>query len=108
MFTAFIAAALLSVTAPQLWSDYRKDPVAADARYLGKRLVVLGHIRAISPTYILYLDGGRGQTVGVTAVLATSEIHKGERLKVGAPIALTCTGMGAVFGEPIVLECLIQ
>lgn len=105
LLTLALLAPPRPVASTQLWADYRRDHVAADAKYRDKALLVSGAVRAVSATYTLYLEGGPGQVDGVTAVLRDSEIAKAGPVRVGQQLRLECVGAGVVFNEPVLLAC---
>jgi putative nucleic acid binding protein len=101
----------INVSTLQLWSDYQANEVAADERYKGKELAVVGVVESINKDFednaVLQL-GAQDESVSVEATLRESEKSKAAELNKGDPITLLCRGKGMPLGSPALSDCLIQ
>jgi hypothetical protein len=100
----------LPVTARQLFRDYRRNEVSADAKYKDKILAVTGTVGSINKgfTQQAYLVLSTGDFMSVNANLEDSETAKAARLSIGESVTVVCTGAGMVIGSPILHDCVIQ
>ena len=83
---------VMSVTATQLYSDYKGNQVAADEKYKGKTLEVSGTISTIGKDILdtMYVSLKTGDIIGaVQCMLEDSELEKAANLTQGQQITLT-------------------
>jgi hypothetical protein len=101
----------VNVSAPQLWSDYQANEVAADDKYKGKVLWVHGTTVKISKTItgsIVIKLATPDEFSVVNAYLQDSEDQKAATLLQGDQIIVLCRGSGMFIGVPVLSDCLIQ
>lgn len=96
-----------AVTASQLWVAYRQSEGVANKKYRDHRLTVTGRVFHVSATYDISLDGGPGQVNGVVAVPGAHQYEAASRLQIGQIATLECDGAGAIYGEPLLLNCKV-
>lgn len=99
------------VSAESLWSQYHANEIAADARYNGKRLAVVGWVQEIAAgpfgnAMIVRLETGSDFSP-VQATLLESEREKAAGLRKGEKVGLICIGRGMSLGAPMVDGCQI-
>lgn len=90
--TAEVVEEVTTVTASQLFSDYKGNQVAADEKYKGKTIEVSGTISTIGKDILdtMYVSLKTGDIIGtVQCMLEDSELEKAASLTQGQQITLT-------------------
>jgi hypothetical protein len=101
---------LYSIGAVRLWREYEENEVAADSRYKGQRLRVMGTIVSIEQDYegqpVLHLFGGNA-IFPTVARLNKADIPAVTRLKKGDQVVVRCIGAGREMRMPQLERCLM-
>ncbi len=90
--TTEVVEEVTTVTASQLFSDYKGNQVAADEKYKGKTIEVSGTITSIGKDILdtMYVSLKTGDIIGsVQCMLEDSELEKAAGLTQGQQITLT-------------------
>jgi hypothetical protein len=101
---------VFSVGAVRLWRDYEENEVAADTRYKGQRLRVMGTVVSIERDYegqpVLHLFGGNAIFPTVVR-LNKADIPAAAQLKKGDQVVVQCIGAGREMRMPQLERCLM-
>lgn len=101
----------VSVSSATLFSDYQANEVAADDKYKGKSLLVVGPVADIKKDFadnIVVALGTANQFMPVDARVRASEKSDAARLTKGSMATLRCRGNGMVIGRPQLVDCTID
>lgn len=103
--------AAVQVSATELFQQYRDSQGRAGGKYQGQRLALSGVLSEIE-------QGARGAAVlslsagpdleRIRAVMKPAEQAKVAGLSAGTRVSLNCLHQGAVMGEPVLGDCVIQ
>jgi hypothetical protein len=94
--------------AQEIFDDYDANQVAADVKYLDKKVVVHGKIGSINsglgntPYVVFKIKSGFG---GPQAHFSKENIPDVAKLKKGETVSLLCVASGAVVGTPMLKRC---
>ena len=114
-FAVVIAANAMSqtkISASRLYTDYRENEFAADAKYKGKFLEVRGRVHSLGrdtdgKAYLTF-QVTQYKIGGVWAYFPESQAHALARVRKGTVVGLNCTGGGKLMGVlPILDGCLL-
>lgn len=99
-----------SIGAVRLWREYEENEVAADLRYKGQRLRVMGTVVSVERDYedrpVLHLFGGNA-IFSTVATLNKADIPAVSRLKKGDEVVVRCIGAGRQMRMPLLERCLM-
>jgi hypothetical protein len=99
-----------SIGAVRLWREYEENEVAADVRYKGQRLRVMGTVVSIERDYedrpVLHLFGGNAIFPTVVR-LNKADIPAVTQLKKGDQVVVRCIGAGREMRMPQLERCLM-
>jgi hypothetical protein len=99
-----------SIGAVRLWREYEENEVAADLRYKGQRLRVMGTVVSVERDYedrpVLHLFGGNA-IFPTVATLNKADIPAVSRLKKGDEVVVRCIGAGRQMRMPQLERCLM-
>jgi hypothetical protein len=99
-----------SIGAVRLWREYEENEVAADLRYKGQRLRVMGTVVSVERDYedrpVLHLFGGNA-IFPTVATLNKADIPAVSRLKKGDEVVVRCIGAGRQMRMPLLERCLM-
>lgn len=101
----------IDVDATTLWQEYQANEVAADSRYKGKSLSVLGFVSAIQKDVVgdmLVKLRSPNEFMGTLATMAKSEAGSVAKLSKGQKVVLLCRGAGMTLGSPMLRECAVR
>ena len=105
---------IIRVTAPELNADYEANEVAADEKYSGRTLRVVGQVKSIDKdawgaVHIVMADDTpfSGTLLGVDAAMNTSETTTSvaPRLQRGQAVAVLCTKVRRIIGSVRLDDC---
>jgi hypothetical protein len=99
----------VGVSAKWLFTDYQENEIAADARYRGKPLRVVGKITRIGKDVLdtPFVElATANQFEGVHASFPSEDPLRA--LKKGQQVALRCTGKGLTMGSPMLSDCTLE
>lgn len=102
---------VISVSALQLFKDYKASKISADMAYKEKSLLVSGVVDSVNKNiteapYLAILGGGPSKTV--RAQFPKNDLPKLSVLKRGQKITVACTGDSMLAGSPVLKECAIS
>jgi hypothetical protein len=99
-----------TIGAVRLWREYDENEVAADVRYKGQRLRVMGTVVSIERDYedrpVLHLFGGNA-IFPTMATLNKADIPAVTQLKKGDQVVVRCIGAGRQMRMPQLERCLM-
>jgi len=101
----------MEVEAETLIADYKKNEVAGDQKYKGKKLKVSGEIKSIDSGFsdepIVHL-GKVGELEFETVMVEDLDKSVAAKLEKGKHITVVCKGDGEMIGSPILKKCKID
>lgn len=100
----------LPVTAQRLFSDYRANEVAADAKYKDKWLAVTGQVDSVKKDILdnVFVSlRTQNRFMSAHAQMAKSNLGQVAQLKRGQEVMLLCAGGGLLLGSPVLDKCRI-
>jgi len=101
----------LALEASDLWRSYSANEVAADDKWKGRSLHVVGTLQSIGKDFaddvILQLRSPN-QFMPTRAYLNESETDTAATLRKGQRVLLTCTCQGRIVGSPVLKNCTID
>lgn len=99
-----------AISAKDLARDYHANEVAADAKYKGRRVPVVGQIQSIDKdafdTMIVRLATDN-PFMSVMAAMRDDQLAAVSSLRKGQIAGLDCQGSGMVLGSPTLRECSV-
>jgi hypothetical protein len=103
-----VAPPALTVSAPQLYSDYHQNEVQADNTYKGQRIAVRGMVAEIRKDFldnIVIELVSLNEFESVSANMLPKEGAKSAALRKWQVVTVICTGNGMVVGSPQLKDC---
>lgn len=105
------AAIAVNVTAYKLAQDYEANELAADNKYKGKALSIVGSLVSINRDFLdkpYLMLRAPNEFMGVHADLRESQATLAAGLSRGQRVSLVCEGNGMIVGSPMLKDCVIE
>ena len=102
---------VIKISSRELAKAYDENEAAADAKYKGKQLEVLGTIKMIDKGMMNEVNlqlTGKDDFSSVMATLSKEAESSAMNLKKKQKVTVVCTGEGEVMSMPILRECKIK
>jgi hypothetical protein len=96
-----------SISAVELYNEWKKDKDAAEARYKDKTLTVSGKIRLVRDTSIVINSGAKSDILGVQCVLADKDRGQASGLSEGQSITVEGRCVGRI-GNVVLRPCTVK
>lgn len=98
----------ITISAGDLYNDYKADKAAADNKYKGKTLIVTGNYKKLSVSRsILLTSGNQRDVLGVQCLFRDDQQNRFNSLSDGQTITVKGVCYGRV-GNILLQECSIQ
>lgn len=96
--------------ATELHDAYAENEVAADAKFKGRTLRVVGVVTSIDKDLFgaAVVRLASGSPLEVAGTLRDADGPKAAALRKGQPVALECVGAGMVLGSPVLDGCAVM
>jgi hypothetical protein len=106
-----LTEAIATVVANDLFREYGANEVAADPRYKGRTITLIGAVRSIDKDFtddiVLALESPN-QFVPVRAQVHSNSARAAAALSKGSVVNLVCRVQGRIVGSPSLRDCLIR
>lgn len=98
----------VAARAIEIFDDYEANEVAADQKYKGKEIIIVGTVQSIDKdafnAIVVHLQT-RNQFMSVSATLQDKYESEAALMKRGDIVDFSCVGAGRVIGSPILKDC---
>lgn len=98
----------VSTSAREIFAEYEANEVAADQKYKGKEVVIVGTVQSIDKdafnNIVVHLQTPN-QFMSVSATLQDKYESEAARMNKGEVLGFSCTGAGRIIGSPVLRDC---
>jgi hypothetical protein len=98
----------VSTSAREIFAEYEANEVAADQKYKGKEVVIVGIVQSIDKdgfnNIVVHLQTPN-QFMSVSATLQDKYESEAARMNKGEVLGFSCTGAGRIIGSPVLKDC---